>query len=76
MPALPAIMRPGSNSSRKPSPPTSSCTSLRIVARERRRRLIVAIGDAETAAEIDEVDGEAFGAQIGDQFVQQRERIA
>ena len=38
--------------------------------------MIVAIGNAEPAAEIDEGDIEALAAQIGDQFVQQRERIA
>ena len=36
----------------------------------------MAIGDAEAPAEIDEGDGEALAAQVGDQFMQQRERIA
>ena len=46
-----------------------------IGRRERRRLVVVAIGNAEPAAEIDMADGVAVGAQHAHEIGEQRERV-
>ena len=55
--------------------PRAPCDDLGILHGERRRRIVVAIGDAETAAEIDMVDDMAVGAQGPHEIGEQRESV-
>ena len=47
----------------------------RIGVRQRRRAVVVLVGNAETAADIDVIDGMAIGAQRRDQILQQAEGV-
>ena len=49
---------------------------LAVFGGKRRGRLVAAIGHAEAAAEIDEVDGEAVGPELVDELLEQRESVA
>ncbi len=63
-PALPTIRRPGSRHDPAAEFAGAARDDPRIVLGVRRRIVVVAIGDAETAAEIDVVDGVAVGCAM------------
>ena len=75
MPALPAISRPGSKMHAAADLVHVLPDDLGIGGRKRRRRLVVAIGDAEPAAEIDMLDRVPVGAKLHDQLGDQPEGV-
>ena len=64
MPALPTISRPGSKITVGADLVHVLAHDVGIGARQRRRGLVVAVGNAEAAAEIDMLDGVAVRAQL------------
>ena len=75
-PALPTSERPGSNSSsRWPWPRASMRCSSRVTSSSALRRRFVGVLDAQAAADVDVVDGDAGGLDRLDQVEQAVQRV-
>ena len=75
MPALPAIMRPISKTSFKPEILRAAADDLRVGERVGRRRVVLAIGDAETAAEVDMAQAVPIGHEVAGEIGEELRRV-